>query len=171
MSKKISGLLLLIVLQGGIISCFSQNEKIKTIFIVNFIKNTNWHIDVAGKTFKVLVIGNKQITNELNVLGKIKSSGIGSLKATFTREFIQNDTYDIIVISKGYESLMSQIDLKYKDKQVLIITDEFKGCANGVGINITSSSGKLSYEISKKNIEARNLTVTNKLLNLGKQVD
>ena len=171
MLKKLLGLLLLIMLQGGITSSFSQNEKIKTIFILNFIKNTNWHSDVATKSFNVLVIGNKQITNELNVLGKIKSSGIGSLNATYSRDFIQNDNFDIIVISKGYEELMTQIDLKYKNKPVLIITDECKDCENGVGINIINSAGKLSYQISKANIESRNLTVTNKLLSLGKQVD
>jgi len=171
MSKRLLGLILFIILQGGILNSYAQNEKIKTIFILNFIKNTNWRSDVSTKTFNVLVIGNKPIVNELNVLGKIKSSGIGSLNASYSKEFDNSTVYDIIIISKGYENLMTQIDSEYKSKPVLIITDDCTGCKKGVGINIINSGGKLNYQISKANIEARNLTVTSKLITLGKQVD
>jgi len=171
MSKKLLRLLLFLVLQGIMVSSYAQNEKIKTMFILNFIKNTNWHSDVATKSFNVLVIGNRPMVNELNVLGKIKSSGIGSVNAIYSREFDKSKVYDIIVISKGFENLLPQIDSEYKSKPVLIITDELNGCNYGVGINIINSGGKLSYQISKANIESRNLTVTSKLLTLGKQVD
>jgi len=170
MKGKFIGLVFLLFFYTGA-NIYGQNEKIKTLFILNFIKNINWHSDIKIKSFNVLVIGNKLIANELNNIGQIKQSGVGSLIATYSKDVIDTELFDIIYIEKGNETILNQINQIYNGKTVLIITENCDGCKHGAGINMIDQNGKLSYEIHKTNIESRNLGVTIKLLNLGKQVD
>ncbi|MCW3805453.1 YfiR family protein [Plebeiibacterium marinum] len=170
MYKQTLGLLMLLCLLGAT-NIHAQNEKIKTLFILNFIKNVNWHSDIQTKSFKVLILGNKQISNELNSIGLMKSSGLGSLNVAYAKEFTPDNNIDIIVVSKESDGIWEQIKTAYQGKPVLIISDNCNGGKKVAGINIIDNGGKLSYEISKKNIESHNLNATPKLLNLGKQID
>jgi hypothetical protein len=147
----------------------AQEEKFKAIFIYNFTRYINWPAKQGD--FTITVLGNDAILSEIESIAEKKMVGNSKIKVVTASSAADIESCQIIYIARGKSELLSQIAQKAKELNILIVTDKPNSCASGAGINFINNGGKLTFEISKQNIENCNLQINSTLLSLGKVVN
>jgi len=147
----------------------AQDEKFKAIFIYNFTRYINW--PVKTDEFVVTILGNDPIKGEMESIAAKKMVGNEKIRVISINSISELGNCQIVYIARNKSDLLTQVALKAKEFNILIITDKSNACSLGAGINFVSSGGKLTFEISKQNIENCNLQINSALLSLGKLVN
>lgn len=165
MKKKICLLLFLGFI--GLSNTDAQNEKFKALFMYNFTKYIEWPAIQRQGNFVIGVLGNSAITPELETIaGKQKVGSQNIVVKTFaTVDKVEN--CQILYLPASKSSQIGQVVAKLSGNSTLIVADKSGLALQGAGINYVMDGDKLKYEINKKNIESRGLTVSNSLLSLG----
>jgi hypothetical protein len=144
----------------------AQEEKFKAIFIYNFTRYINWPIKSGD--FVVTVLGNDPITGEMESIATKKMVGNSKIRIVTINSPSELGNCQIVYVVKSNSDVMAQVVKKAKESNILIITDKQNACLLGAGINFIENGGKLTFEISKQNIESCSLQVNSALLSLGK---
>jgi len=143
-----------------------QEEKFKALFIYNFTKYIQWPGNLEGD-FKIAVIGNKELADELNIVASKKTVGQNTISVTSAKSAASIKQCQIAYISRENMDQLSELVEKAKNSNILIITESPKSCLQGACLNFVSVSGSIKFEISKTNIEGYGLKVSAALMNLG----
>jgi hypothetical protein len=143
----------------------AQDEKFKAIFIYNFTKYINW--PASDGDFVINILGDDIIIKELANIATKKT--VGNSKIIVKKILGPSDIIvcKILYISGGKTDMLSEIFQIAKKNNILVITEKANSCKNGACINFLSKDGKLTFEISKTNIEVCGLEVSSNLLNMG----
>ncbi len=149
-----------------VINSFSQDERFKALFIYNFTKYIEWPA-INGNDFKIGVIGNADVANELNGIASKMKVGLRSINIITAKSAYEVNDCQIIYISHSDIAELPKLTNKAKLNNILIITETPNSCKQGAGINFVSKNGTLHFEISKINIENDGLKVSSTLLSLG----
>ena len=161
-------LLFLVITFGVMTNSWSQLAKIKSVFLLNFAKNTGWPDSGSqGSTFVITVIGDKEISTELEALAKIKQINGKTLVVNRVKQLKEIEPSQIIFLGSSKSSLMSALNSNQKKNPVLLISDKSGLYSKGAGICFIVVNGKLRFEIKPENIERRGLSVSSKLISLG----
>ncbi len=161
--------LLTIMLMLGVLSAGAQIAQFQALYIYNFAKNIGWPPEDASKDLVITVIGDNGLATELNKLAATKV--IGSRKVVVKESATSNGIQKSDIVCLG-ESKSSQIAaLVSAQNKNLIVSCKNGQCAQGAGISFRTENGKLKFEISNRNISKRGLQVSQKLLQLGTEVD
>jgi hypothetical protein len=147
----------------------AQEEKFKAIFIYNFTKYINW--PPKSGDFVITVLGSDPITGEIESLATKKTVGNSKIRVNKVNSPSDIGNCHIIYVSGGKPEILSQVAQKAKEFNILMITDKQNACSLGAGINFINNGGKLTFEISKQNIENCGLQINSTLLSLGKAVN
>ena len=159
---KVSLLLILVLslltLQSMSVAAQSQ-EKIYSIFILNFVKGIQWP-DATPKKFVIGVLAYPPLAAEL--------------MQTFSSSRIKNHTIEIREYSsieeiegcqiifvpsfktRSFEKLLSKVGTK----PVLIVSNKMDMAKKGAGANFILVEGKPTYEINCKAIERRGMKIS-----------
>lgn len=143
----------------------AQDEKFKAIFIYNFTKYINW--PVYQGNFVISILGNGSIFNEIEEIATKKKVGASTIFIQKINSITEISTCHILYIASAKADFLAEALLLAKSRNILLITEKKDACKNGSGINFINREGKLSFEISKPNIEACGLSVSSDLLKLG----
>ncbi len=164
-SSFLSSMLLLLCLFGNAFSLIAQDEKFKAIFIYNFTKYINW--PASEGDFIINVLGDDAITMEMGEIATKKT--VGNAKIKIIKILVLSDIKDcrILYVAAGKTDLLREIFLIAKKSNILVITEKANSCKNGSCINFINKDGKLTFEISKANIDVCGLEVSSDLLKLG----
>ncbi len=161
-------LVALILFIGISTNSWSQLAKIKSVFLLNFAKNTGWpDTGTQTSTFVITVIGDKEISTELEALSKLKWINGKILEIKSVKQLKDIQPSQIIFLGSSKSSLMSSLNANQKNNPVLLISDKKGLYSKGAGICFTIIDGKLRFEIKPENIERRGLSVSSKLVSLG----
>lgn len=148
---------------------YSQQSKFKALILYNITKYIEWP-NIKNQEFIITVVNNKSLSNELRTIAKTK--GIGNSKLVVKDVSDLNSVTDcqiIYVSSKNSEELKHCLE-KSKNKNILVVTEMDNGCKQGAGINIISKSGRINFEVSRKNIVSKGLTLSSQLISLGIEI-
>jgi roadblock/LC7 domain-containing protein len=164
-SKFLFSLLVSVCLFGSFASVKAQDERFKAIFIYNFTKYINW--PVTHGDFVINVLGNDGIIKEIETIAAKKT--VGSSKIDIIQIFSTSEIINchILFITSSKMDLLSEVFLIAKKNNILVVTEKANACKGGSCINFLSRDGKLTFEISKSNIEACGLQVSVDLVKLG----
>jgi hypothetical protein len=148
-----------------IIKVNAQEEKFKAIFIYNFTKHVSW--PVRPGNFIISVLGNDDIIPEIE--GIASKRMVGNLKIEVNKVNTPADiaNCNIIFIPQGKSNMIAQVVEKAIARNILVITEKQNACSLGSDINFVSNGGKITFEISKANIEKYGLKVSGDLIQLG----
>jgi hypothetical protein len=113
------------------------------------------------------VIGDKEISTELEALSKIKQINGKTLVVNRVKQLKEIEPSQIIFLGSSKSSLMSDLNSNLKNSPVLLISDKSGLYSKGAGICFIVVNGKLRFEIKPENIERRGLSVSSKLISLG----
>lgn len=166
MKKNVICLLLLLGF-FGLSNTVAQNEKFKALFMYNFTKYIEWPAVQRQGDFVIGVLGSSSITSELETIAGKQKVGVQNIvvKTFSTVDEIEN--CQILYIPSSRSGLISPVVSKLSGRSTLIIADKSGMALQGAGINYVMDGDKLKYEINKKNIESKGLSVSNSLLSLG----
>jgi hypothetical protein len=148
-----------------------QTATFKALFLFNFTKNIDWPAQASGSELVVTVLGDDQIFTELEKIAKVKKAGNKSIKVVKAKSIKDVADSQVIFLGAGKTSLMSSLSHAQAGKPVLLVADKGGQCKNGAAISFLMANGKLRYEISRKQIEAHQLKVTQKVISLGIEVE
>lgn len=146
-------------------------SQFQALYIYNFAKNIGWPAADAQKDFVITVIGDNDLSAELNKLAATKA--IGSRKVVVKESATTNGLQksDIVFLGESKAGQIASLVSAQEGNTNLIVSGKKGLCGQGAGISFLSEGGKLKFEISNKNISKRGLQVSAKLLQLGTQVD
>lgn len=161
----------MLLLMIGALAAEAQMAQFQALYIYNFAKNIGWPAKDADKELVITVIGDGDLSAELNKLAATKTIGTRKVivKESTTINGIQKS--DIIVLGEAKSGQIGSLMSAQNGNTNLIVSGKKGQCGNGAGISFLSEGGKLKFEISNKNISNRGLQVSQKLLSLGTQVD
>ena len=148
------------------VNSFSQNEKFKALFIYNFTKYIEWPA-INGNDFKITILGNDNLVNELNSIASKKKVGQRSINVIAAKSSSEVTDCQIIFISQNNMAELPILAGKAKNNNILIITEKPNSCVQGASLNFVSKNGNLNFEISKTNIENAGMKVSSSLLGMG----
>lgn len=151
--------------------CKAQMAQFQALYIYNFAKNIGWPSEDGSKDLVITVVGDNDLAAELNKLAATKSIGSRKVvvKESATTNGIQKS--DIVFLGESKSSQIASLITAQEGNKNLIVSGKNGQCGQGAGIAFLSEGGKLKFEISNKNISKRGLQVSQKLLQLGTEVD
>ncbi len=167
--KKVSLFILLAVLFCQIDS-YGQTEKLKTLFIYNFSKYIQWPAESSSGNFEIGIVGETPLFTELQKMAKTRKVGNQQIVVNQYSTIDEVENKHIVYVSMGSSTLLPALVQKANGFPMLIISEKGGLVSQGACINFLFESGKLTYEISKSNIESHLLKVSSQLLTLGKEV-
>lgn len=142
--------------------------KIHSLFMYNFTKHIQW--SEVGDTFTIGVFGSENALREVksNLTGKkflgkdirvINVVGIGDA-----------NTSQLVYMPKSNKSKILNL-YEEADKSNTLYVSEDDLINEGFPISFVMIGGKLSFKVSRKNLEASGLKISSSLLSLGEVVD
>jgi hypothetical protein len=170
MNRKTSIVFLLVFLLSSFNGYHPDDEqKIKFLFIKNFIKNVEWPSDYLKKEFKIGVLGNDKIYDRIT-MAKIKPDHVNGLSVAyyyFASEEYLKDCH-LIYVPDDQSEYISEVIAFYKNKPVLVVTEAKNMCEKGAMINFThDDKGKLSFEYNVKALSEVGLEYSAKFMEQG----
>jgi len=166
--KKIISVFALALICGTI---SAQMGKFQALYIFNFAKEIGWPKTDEQNEFVITVIGDNGVASELNKLAKTKKVGSRNVVIKEASSINGISKSDIIVLGESRASQIGQlVQLQHNNKSVIVSCKQGQ-CSSGACIAFEQSGSRLGFEISEQNFKKKNLSVHNKLLQLGKQVD
>jgi len=147
-----------------------QTATFKALFLYNFTKNVEWPASANGDDLIITVIGDSEISAELEKIAKVKKAGNKSIKIVSARSIKEVGDTHIIFLGSAKSSLMKTLSHEQQGKAVLLVADKGGLCKQGAGISFLTVNGKLRYEICPPIIASHNLKVTQKIISLGIKV-
>lgn len=149
----------------------AQDDKFKALFIYNFTKYMEWPEAKRSGDFKIGVLGNSPITNELKAFTAKKSVGQQKIVVEEILAIADCPKYHIIFVPARSSSNVSEVTQIVANKGVLVVTDK-PGMAEALsGINFVKDDGQQTFEISVKHIHEQGVNAGKSLLSLGIKVD
>lgn len=164
-SNLLKSILFFFCLVGVAKPATAQDEKFKAIFIYNFTKYINWPANAGS--FVITILGNGNIVNEIEGIASKKTVGSTSIETKRINTIAETGNCQILFITAGKTDMLPEAFILAKSKNILLITEKPLSCKSGSCINFLSRDGKLTFEISKANIESCGLGVSTDLLKLG----
>jgi len=155
----------LFCLLGIKFSTSAQDDKFKAIFVYNFTKYINWPVKQGN--FVIYVLGNGRIIDEIEGIAAKKTVGNTAIEIKKISTTGEISDCHILFITSGKTDFLTEAFLLAKKKNILLITEKPSACKGGSCINFVDRDGKLTFEISKSNIESCGLEVSSDLLKLG----
>jgi hypothetical protein len=169
--RIVRGILLAVLfvacLSGHTARSEGNEYNIKAMFVLNFIKYIQWPGESTSNYFRIGVIGKcemydalKSMANNMNETKQIKIEEINDLS---------KEQYKIIVISKCENKRTEEILKKYRNKGVLLISDEFTG-KSSAAINLVNINNKIRFELSISAAQEEGIKISSKLVDLAYKV-
>ncbi|MBI9061041.1 MAG: YfiR family protein [Marinilabiliaceae bacterium] len=144
-----------------------QTATFKALFLYNFTKNIDWPASASGDELVITILGDAEISTELQKIAKVKKSGRKSIKIVSVRSIKDVGESHIVFLGSSKSSLMNSLSHTQQNKPVLLVADKGGLCKHGAAISFLTVGGKLRYEICPSVFESHNLKVTQKVISLG----
>jgi hypothetical protein len=168
--KNVCWLFLITALyMGSANTCHAQEEKLKSIFVYNFTRYFDWPQKPGN--FLILILGKTPLSAELSDIALKKKVGNSQIEIRTINSVQQIEDCHILYVTASKSDNLPLIVPASKNKNFLVVTEKEGSCKEGSGINFIDKDGKLTFEISKTNIESSGLTVSSSLFSLGKLVN
>lgn len=146
--------------------------SLKAAYVYNIAKFTRWPesvLQTKESEFKLCLYGDDDTVSQLNLLANRSVQGHPILVKEITTESAVNDCHLLYISAKEsrrYGYLLSLIKLK----SILTIGNDSRFLRLGGLINLTELEQRLQFEVNMKQLAGSELTLSSKLLTLGKLI-
>jgi Holliday junction resolvase len=152
-------------LRAGAISDGNENS-IKAMFLLNFIKYFEWPVDQQNKTFKIGICGESEVYNELVAMTSNRTFDGRRIEIKRIDDRLLG-TYQMIYVASSDLNKLDEVSKKLGGKGVLIISDEAHSNFHFASINLFNQENRIRFEINQNIIKANGLKVSSKLIELS----
>lgn len=160
-------LILMLCLVGMfLLPSFSQSQKVVSFpqFVSNslvvFSKYVNWPLNHKNGDFIITVIGDNSVYRELTGIAQNLTVGAQKIIVRHYEKVAELDGYShIIYLSENHSGNFRKMVEKIGTDNTLIVTSSDGLLVSGAGINFIPVDGFMKFELSKSNINKRNLEI------------
>lgn len=142
---------------------FDTNSKIKAVFIYNFTKYIEWPSTYKKGSFKVAVVGETPLYNELSKMAQTKKVAGQSFEVKKYKSVTEIEKCHIVYLPKEKTESLPKLLSKVKQYSTLIVTEQTGLIDKGAGINFVIQNNKQKFELNKRNVEKQKLKVSSNL--------
>lgn len=146
-------------------------EDIKAVFLYNFTKFFQWPNLHSKSEFTITVFGNSKVMGPLHIIAKKKKAKGKTIVLNNINDIRLLENSQIVFVAISASNELQNILKKINGKPTLIVGEKEGVLNRGLGINFVEKSGKVRFEISRKNIEKAGLKVSSQLLKLAVTVE
>jgi signal transduction histidine kinase len=145
-----------------------NEEKVKAVFIYNFMKHTTWPNEETKQSFTIAVYKDRNFYQSLAPLLLEKQLRNKPIRLIESDELNKIKFADVVFIPESSNDSIEQIAFELRRSETLLITQNTVN-KKDVMINFIQHQGRsnLSFEINKSNLIYEQLTISNDLLLLG----
>lgn len=166
--KHLRHLVLVVMFFLGVVTqSYAQTAKFEGLYILNFSRNVGWTGTPDDESFYIYVVNYDDLFKALQQQTVGKKIGLRPYKivGVDTVKDIKGDP-EMIIVGTASAGQLSQCTSLFKHS--FIVSMKSNQCWDGGAcVSFVSENGKLTYDISEKNITRQGLTVTQKLYQLG----
>jgi hypothetical protein len=161
-------LTIVITLSSITVKSDGNEYSIKAMFVLNFIKYIEWPGGNTSNYFRIGVIGKSEMLDAL----KGMTANRNEMKQIIIEQVSDQskEGFRIIFVSKECNGKLEEILKKYRNKGVLLISDEYKGKFPG-GINLLNINNKIRFEINTSQAHECGVKISSKLNELAVAVN
>ena len=165
--KHIKTILLVngIILMSFITNAQVQLDKMKSVFIYNFAKNTEWPSNYKTGNFVIGILGDCGVAKELKKIEGVRSIGSQTIKIKVYSTPTEIGRCHILYIPQNSSKMFTQALSKVGS--TLVVTDKPDLVNSGAGISFVIQGSKLRFKLNNTNIEKRKLEVSKALEDLS----
>lgn len=146
---------------------FSQNEKLKVVFIYNFTKYISWPAGQDQGDFIIGVLGSSAMSQELAGYVASRKVGTRSIKVVDFASAGGLQSCHLVYVPGSQNGSLGSVISKYKQQPVVVVADNPGAIDGGAAINFIFEEGKQKFEVRKTNLEKNGLKVNSELLKMG----
>ncbi len=146
-----------------------EKQRLKFLYIKNFIKNIEWPQDSKRKEFKIGILGDRNIYNKISFSNIKPEHANGQNIAYYYFEDSDHllQCQLVYISAKKSDELLKVIKF-YQNQPVLIISESARACEKGSMINfIKDSSEKISFEYNKEAFNSAGLLYASNFMEQG----
>ena len=148
--KKIT--FIIVALLAFSLTSHAQLEKYKAVFIYKFVQNFEWSSTKGGSTYKIGVLGDNVLFDELTgLLASRTADGKPFEVIKYTPGMDVADIYILFISDKDNESLTLLAD-QAKANSTVIVTESPSLAKQGASLNFVSSGGSLKFELNERSL-------------------
>lgn len=170
MKKLLIFTLLLFIILGKNLQ--AQDDNFKALFIYNVTNFIEWPA-VEG-SFSIFVLGNSPVVEIFRSDPKLKGKKVAGIPISIDplADVSRAGECQILYIPEDQGDKIEAAVTAIGNKPILIVTQSDDAISKGSCINFyKKADGKLTMQISRKNIESHGLKVGSQLLYLGDEVN
>lgn len=164
--KLLLSLLYFFVLNASHGASIDTESKIKTVFIYNFTKYIEWPNSDKIATFKIGVIDNKSVYEELIKISKVKLVSDKSLEIVFLESLDEVDpTFQILFIGNREKTPLDKSFLSIGENPILLVSDSYQDESSMIDFRIVGT--RMKFALNKQELERQGLVVASALESLA----
>lgn len=142
-------------------------SRFQALYIYNFTTLVDWPKEFKTGSFKIGVLGETNLFNDLTKSYSNKLVGSQTIKVFKYAKTSEIEDCHILFIAKDNSASTADLAKKFKSKSTLVITEKEGMLKEGAIINFIVKNNKVAYEVSKTNANKHKLVLGSQLLSLA----
>jgi hypothetical protein len=160
--------LLMILCFWVVISAPVISQTVKVVSLPQFVSNSlvvfskyvNWPLNHKNGDFIITVIGDNEVYKELTGISQGMTVGAQKISVRFYNKVSEVEGFShIIFLSSNIGGSFRKLTEKISTANTLLVTSSEGLLVSGSGINFIPFDGYMKFELSKNNIQKRNLEI------------
>lgn len=149
------------------ITAFGQLEKYKAIFMYKFAQNFEWPANKITNSYKIGVLGNNAMYDELTKL--IDGRSINGKPIQVIRYAYGDSQTDLcmLFISKDDKDSFDVLKSDATKNSVVIVGESAGLAKRGAPVNFVNSGGALKFELNESSLNACNVKASGSIKSLA----
>lgn len=149
---------------------FQSNEKMKAIFIYNFLKYIEWPSDKKTGQFVIGIKDAPNLYEEVLLIASIKKM-YGNQPIVVKKVEELSDSYNLLFVGKNFKGNLQTIATNTQANHTLLITDLPNSIKKGVCIELIIADTQAEFDINKRSIKECKLVVSQQLLDIARNIE
>lgn len=154
------------ILQGDELDNADTQAIMKANFLFHFAAANEWPVETKKGPFRIVVIGNERLFQELIDKYALKSIGTQPLEIEFFEKNSEVSLSDRphLVYLESFGDSVAEFIKHWEDEPVLMVTSSEAALNQGATINFISVDRRLRYEINQKAASNKGLLIGSRIL-------
>lgn len=156
-------LLLSVFLLLGSLQTFGQDEKYKALYIYKFLRNLEFPEGKIGEAYKVGVVGNQAIYDELVALTQGRNVNGKSIIVSLQNPDDPISELCLLFLADAHQNAVDQLSPKAVENSVVLVGESPGLARKGVTLNFSRATGRLGFEMNAETLESSRIKCSSSL--------
>jgi YfiR/HmsC-like len=136
--------------------------QVKAVFIINFAKYVDWSSHREEDDFKIGIVGQSEIKEELEKIAEYKK-GSGRSMQVMQLDPEKPIPCNIVFVAHSESRRVQKLAKDFAGKGVLLVSEDNKSASRAAGINLIKTDNKIKFEINQTSIKYAGLRLSSQL--------